>query len=292
MPIKIVPKTFRMAREEQQLEEILQKASAAAPGTAILFPEYGAYTVKGSEKAYNELSKAAVNHGVTLITSLNHPGEDLPHASPKTNYNTLFIFSRTGRIYSPQAKITPQSFELRHRDESFPRMDVTPYSYLNKVTLRQNGAAYAAFFFICSDLYVLPLFDARDLKSDAIICPANFGNGSEQAAGGVIEHVVKSGLFHRGFLSNSCQVVEEGVIPFTVAVEKAFENETGKIVFDKRDLDELLENSCAIYSDEEYRNFKSVLAITLNGTFAVPRSRSLENGLKVNLGAYERVVEL
>lgn len=292
MPIKIIPKTFRMAREERQLEEILQRASAAVPGTAVLFPEYAAYTVKGSEKAYDDLSRVAVSRGVTLITSLNLSGEDLPHAIPKANYNTLFIFSRTGQVYSPQAKITPQSFELRHLDKSFPRMDVTPYSRINKVMLRQNGEAYTAFFCICSDLYVLPLFDARDLISDAILCPANFGNGSEWAAAEVIEYAVRSGLFQRGFFSNNYQAVKEGMIPFTVAVEKTFANETGEMIFDKRSFQEILKQSSAIYSDDEYPNFKSVLKITRNGTFAVPRSRSIESGLEVSLGMYDKVVEL
>lgn len=146
MSLKIILKTLRMAREDQQLAEMLIETAAAGEGQTLLFPEYGAYTVEGSRTAYKRLSQAARDHGVSVVTSLNLPSGDLPCANPNVNYNTLFIFSRNGQVYSPQAKITPQSFETRHLDKSYPRMNVAPYSCLNKVTLRQNDQTYAAFF--------------------------------------------------------------------------------------------------------------------------------------------------
>jgi len=223
MPLEIKVKTFGMAREQEQLDEIINKIKSSNRGDILIFPEYGAYTLEGSQKVFAELSRISVGQQVSLITTLNLPSSDLPGADPHLNYNTLFIFSRNGEVNSPQAKITPQSFEMRHLDESFPKMNVAPYSLLNQVTLRRDGEKFSAFFFICSDLYVLPLFSFQELKSDIICCPANFGNGAEGAAGQVIEYSVQSGLFKQGFYCNTYQNTKQDLIPLTVGFEKAYE---------------------------------------------------------------------
>lgn len=292
MSIKITPKTFGMAQEERQLEEIIQKVASAEKGETILFPEYGAYTPQGSETAFAELSRVAVSQNVTIITTLNLPSDDLPGSEPGRNYNTLFIFSRNGRVYSPQAKITPQSFEMRHLDESYPRMDVAPYSRLNRVTLNQNGVRYSTFFLICSDLYVLQMFDFAQLQADIIACPSNFGNGAEGSAGEVIDYTVKSGMFQQGFYCNTYQNVKEGLIPLTVRVKKVYVARKENLGYDREAMKKILEKSSVTYREEEYHNFMNMLKLTQNGTFTVPRSRSLENGLKVELGEYPTVVEL
>jgi len=109
-----------MSGEDNQLNEILDQIGPAMPGETLLFPEFGAYTKKGSESACRILSQKAFEKKITIITTLNHPGLDLPGANLKTHYNVLFIFSRTGKIHSPQAKITTQSFEMNHLDFHSP----------------------------------------------------------------------------------------------------------------------------------------------------------------------------
>ncbi len=292
MPVKIKVKTFGMAREQEQLDEIINKIKSSHKGDILIFPEYAAYTLEGSQKAFAELSKMSSDNGLSIITTLNLPSPDLPGADPNLNYNTLFIFSRNGEVYSPQAKITPQSFEMRHLDESFPKMNVASYSYLNKVTLRVNGESFTAFFFICSDLYVLPMFDFRELASDIICCPANFGNGAESAAGRVIEYSVQSGLFNQGFYCNTYQNAKRDLIPLTVGFEKAYETGTAGTSYDKEEMKQRVQKASTVYPDDEYCNFKSMLKLTRQGTFTVPKSRSLENGLEVHLGRYETLVEL
>ncbi len=292
MPLDIKVKTFGMAREEEQLDEIADIIKSSNRGDILIFPEYAAYTLEGSQKAFAELSKMSSRYDLSIITTLNLPGYDLPFADPKENYNTLFIFSQDGGIYSPQAKITPQSFEMRHLDESFPKMNVAPYSYLNQVTLRVNGENFTTFFFICSDLYVLPMFDFRELESDIICCPANFGNGAESAAGRVIEYSVQSGLFKQGFYCNTYQNTKQDFIPLTVGFEKAYQTRVAGKSYDKEEMKKQVQKSSAVYADNEYCNFKSMLKLTRNGTFTVPQSRSLENDLEVHLGRYETVVEL
>ncbi len=292
MPLKIIPKTFRMAREDRQLEEILKTVAERNRGETVLFPEYAAYTVEGSKKARAALSEAARKAEVSVVTTLNLPAPGLPRAEPGVNYNALFVFSRNGRTHTPQAKITPQSFEMRHLDEGFPKMEVAPYSQLNRVRLRQDGDECDGFFFICSDLYALQLFDGERLKSGALVCPANFGNGAEGAAGQIIDYSVKCGLFRQGFLCNTYQDAKDGATPLTVAAEKVFEPGAERIPYAKEEMDGNVKRSSAIYPDEGYRNFKSMLSLTRNGTFTVPRSRSLENGLQVEMGAYGEVVDL
>jgi len=292
MPVKIKVKTFGMAREQEQLDEIINKIKSSHKGDILIFPEYAAYTLEGSQKAFAELSKMSSDNELSIITTLNLPSPDLPGADPNLNYNTLFIFSRNGEVYSPQAKITPQSFEMRHLDESFPKMNVASYSYLNKLTLSVNGESFTAFFFICSDLYVLPMFDFRELASDIICCPANFGNGAESAAGRVIEYSVQSGLFNQGFYCNTYQNAKRDLIPLTVGFEKAYETGTAGTSYDKEEMKQRVQKASTVYPDDEYCNFKSMLKLTRQGTFTVPKSRSLENGLEVHLGRYETLVEL
>jgi hypothetical protein len=292
MPLDIKVKTFGMAPEEDQLNEISDKIKSSHKGDILIFPEYAAYTLEGSQKAFAEFSKMASDNGLSIITTLNLPSHDLPFADPKENYNALFIFSRHGGIYSPQAKITPQSFEMRHLDESFPKMNVTSYSYLNKVPLRVNGESFTAFFFICSDLYILPLFSFDDLKSDIICCPANFGNGAEDSAGRVIEYSVQSGLFKQGFYCNTYQNAKQDLIPLTVGFESVYETGVAGKSYDREEMKQRVRKASVVYPDDEYFNFKSMLKLTRQGTFTVPKSRSLENGLEVHLGRYETVVEL
>jgi len=292
MPLEITVKTFGMAQEEDQLYEIVDKIKSSNRGDILIFPEYGAYTPEGSQKAFTELSNISSHNGISIITTLNLPSPDLPKADPNVNYNTLFIFSRKGKVYSPQAKITPQSFEMRHLDKSFPKMNVAPYSYLNEATLRLNGKNFTVFFFICSDLYVLPLFDYQGLKSDVICCPANFGNGAEESAGEVIEYSVNSGLFKQGFYCNTYQNVKWNLVPLTLGFERSYLADAKETPYDREEMRKWIQKSSVVYPDDEYCNFKSMLKLTQRGTFTVPKSRSLADGLEVKLGLYEKVIEL
>ena len=261
-----------------------------------MFPEYAAYTVEGSILAYCILADEAVKRNVTVMTTLNLRNHNLPNTSPNCNYNTLFIFSRHGEVYAPQAKITPQSFEMQSRHP--PYINVLPYNYLNRVELEQNGKIFTALFLICSDLYALRLFGPNELKSDAIICPANFGNGAEGSATEVITYAVQSEIFRRGFLCNTYQDISEqdareGKIPLTIAVKEEFKRIEGASL-SWQNIGEAVDSCSAIYHEKDYRDFPEMIELTQKRrAFAVPRSRSLENkDFKVELGKYESVVRL
>ncbi len=290
--MKITLKTFGMSGEENQLKEIFDQFDQSMPGETLLFPEFAAYTKEGSQNAFQILSQIALTKKISIITTLNHHGVDLPGADLKTNYNVLFIFSRNGEIHSPQAKITPQSFEMKHLDPHSPKINVAPYSRLNRVTLRQNGKSYKVYFFICSDLYTLKLFDGHTLESDAILCPANFGNGAEGSAENLIHYTVHSKIFRQGFFCNTYQKVKDGLVPLTIKAVQSFDQNQNPVPHDKSELIQNVITSCTIYPDEQYWNFQSMLKLTQNGTFTVPRSRSQGNGLKVDIGEYKTVIDL
>ncbi|MFQ5482347.1 MAG: hypothetical protein ACE5ER_06270 [Nitrospinaceae bacterium] len=292
MTLKITLRTFGMSHEPGQLKEILEKTRSLQKGETVLFPEYGAYTVAGSRQAFAELSRTAVEKGITIITTLNLPSPELPATRAPSHYNTLHVFSRGGEIYTPQAKITPQSFEMRHLDPKSPEINVAPYSQLNKVTLRQNGRDYRGFFLICSDLYVLQYFDKTQLESDVLLCPANFGNGAEIAAAGLIDAAIKTRIFKQGFLCNTYQEVAAGLTPLTKRMEISFTAGKEILPYRQDEMRRKVKTASAIYPDEQYRNFLSMLPLTKKGTFTVPLSRSSEKGLNVKLGVFEKVVEL
>jgi hypothetical protein len=54
----------------------------------------------------------------------------------------------------------------------------------------------------------------------------------------------------------------------------------------------IVKRASVVYPDDEYHNFPDMLKLTQNGTFTVPQSLSVENGLCVKLGAYDRLIEL
>jgi len=96
----------------------------------------------------------------------------------------------------------------------------------------------------------------------------------------------------QGFYCNTYQNTKQDFIPLTVGFEKAYQTRVAGKSYDKEEMKKQVQKSSAVYADDEYCNFKSMLKLTRNGTFTVPQSRSLENDLEVHLGRYETVVEL
>jgi len=291
MSLEIIPKKISMSSEKKQLEEMVQHITEAKKGTTLLFPEYGAYTVSGSKEAYKILKKKTKENDVSVITSMNIGHKNLPCSKPKERFNLNLVFSRNGQVYAPQGKITPQSFEMEQLSKKSPEINVRAYKCLNKATLSQNGEEYTAFFLNCSDLYVMQMFTFNLLKADAIICPANFANGAEDAAAGVIDYAVKAGLFKKGFFSNIEQITRKDRKPLAIGVEKIFDYEGEKLQsYSKKDMKELIDNSSAIYEDKDFKSFHDMLQLTQNGTFTISRSRTLENDLKVERKRYRKVI--
>jgi len=299
MPLQITPKTIGMASEQEQLEEMVQHISEAEKSSTLLFPEYGAYTVMGSVKAFGVLRYQAVKNDVSVITSLNLGHKDLPYSNPQDNYNLNFIFSRKGKVYAPQGKITPQSFEMEHLDKNSPKMNVEAYDYLNKITLMQDGVEYTAFIFNCSDRYIMAAFTFHELKADAAICPSNFGYGAQDNATKVMDYAVRAALFKQAFLSNIEQRLsnedrEKGKKPLAKGIEKVIDYDGIKLInYSRREMQKLIKENCAIYPDEEIKSFYEMREkLTVNGTFTVPLSRSLENILDLQLKRDRKVIEI
>ncbi|CAI2719324.1 hypothetical protein [Nitrospina watsonii] len=292
-PLEVNLCTFGMAAEDKQLAEIAGQVEAANAGDIYLFPEYAAYTAEGSDIAYDALCRWAREKRITLITTLNRAAADLPHADASERANTLFVFSRDGTVHAPQAKVTPQSFEMNWVDEKSPVINVKPYAYLNRVVLRHEGQACSALFLICSDLYLLKLFPPEALKADVLFCPANFGNGAEGVAGRLIETCVERGVFGQAFYANCYQKPKGDHLPLTVAVTQSYRQVEGAVVkMGAADLVRQVDASHHLYHDDSHTNFLSMLELTRQGGFTVPHSRSVESGLSVHSGIYDRVIEI
>src|SRR5205814_7668736 len=106
---------------------------------------------------------------------------DLPGADPALRYNAVAVFTRHGDVHVPQAKITPQSFEM---DAAFdgPGIAVSGYGRLNIVELDVDDELVRARFLVCSDVALLGRFTPRELASDLLIVMGNFAVGAEKHA--------------------------------------------------------------------------------------------------------------
>ncbi|MCF8723397.1 hypothetical protein LQ236_001417 [Nitrospina gracilis] len=292
-PLDVKLHTFGMAAEDRQLAEIAGQVESANPGDILLLPEYAAYTAEGSDIAYEAFCRWAREKQITLITTLNRAADDLPYSEAGVRANTLFIFSANGKVHAPQAKVTPQSFEMQWMDEKSPIINVKPYTHLNRVVLRHEGQAYSALFLICSDLYLLKLFPPEELREDVLFCPANFGNGAEGVAGQLIETCVERGVFGQAFYANCYQKPKSKHLPLTVAVTQSFGQAEGAVAkLGAADLVRQVDASHHLYHDDSHPNFLSMLDLTRRGGFTVPHSRSVESGLTVYTGTYDRVIEI
>lgn len=292
-PLEIQLRTFGMAAEDRQLSEIARQVESVSAGDIVLFPEYAAYTAEGSDIAYDAFCRWAREKQITLITTLNRAAEDLPYSEAGERANTLFVFSANGKVHAPQAKVTTQSFEMRWMDEKSPIINVKPYTHLNRVVLRHEGQAYSALFLICSDLYLLKLFPPEALRADVLFCPANFGNGAEGVAGKLIETCVERGVFGQAFYANCYQQPKSKHMSLTVAVTQSYRQAEGTVAkMGTADLVRQVDASCHLYHDDSHPNFLSMLELTRQGGFAVPHSRSVESGLTVYSGTYDRVIEI
>ncbi len=292
-PLEINLCTFGMAAEDRQLKEIARRVESANAGDILLFPEYAAYTAEGSDIAYDAFCRWAKEKQVTLVTTLNRGADDLPYSEAGERTNTLFVFSANGKVHAPQAKVTPQSFEMNWMDEKSPIINVQPYTHLNRVVLRHEGQAYSALFFICSDLYLLKLFPPEELQADVLFCPANFGNGAEGVAGRLIETCVKYGVFGQAFYANCYQKPKNQHVPLTVAVTQSYRGmDVAAAKLESADLVRQVDASHHLYHDDSHPNFLSMLELTRQGGFTVPHSRSVESGLTVYSGVYDRVIEI
>ncbi|WLR50265.1 hypothetical protein LC040_13415 [Bacillus tianshenii] len=287
--------SYPMGSEASVLRNSLEELNNVPENGIAVLPEYVAYTQEQAEIALQQLKETAVAKKVSIITTLNIVPVDLPHMEDNQNYNTLVIITKDGKVHTPQAKITPQSFERKQYDEKFPKMNVGDYNYLNKVQLQINGEVKTALFVICSDVYTLMagVEKVQDLQADICVVPGNFGNGAQEAVRRVLNRFRSAGIFQTTIFSNPYQHLKKpGQTPL---VQKAcdYEERAEGIPFSLTDWErvQLLKHNVLIYPDDQVPSFVHMANLTTmdEGRMTVGMSRFEVN---VQVDEYPNVIEL
>ncbi|WP_216828469.1 hypothetical protein [Alkalihalobacterium elongatum] len=272
--------SYAMSKESAILEDCLKQLQDIPEGGIAVLPEYVANSSDHSEIAFTKLKEVCIERKINVITTLNIIPNDLPHAEAGKNYNTLTIFTKEGRVHTPQAKITPQSFERKQYDEKFPAINVGDYDYLNLVDIDINGETKKALFVICSDMYTLMagVESIKELKADICIVPGNFGNGAEQAVYRTLEKFRLAGIFETTIFANPYQNLKKPthtpLVRLATDITSRDKNAETKMLSDW-DRIQLVKNNVAIYPDDQVPSFVHMASLTTmdNGRMTIGMSR-------------------
>jgi hypothetical protein len=176
-------------------------------------------------------------------------------------------------VHVPQAKVTPQSFEMDARTDG-PGIDVAPYSRINRVRLDWQDSLIEARFLICSDLMAMLSFTPAELHCDLLVVLANFAYGAERAATRLLERALEAGVARTALHVNAFHEPRDpGQRPLAHEVEEVLDA-THKIkplaVWPNA---RLIRSAFHVYEDAEAHDFPSMCHLPRRGRIAVPRSR-------------------
>jgi hypothetical protein len=265
-----------LAPEDAMLAAALDELEAVSPGEIAFLPEYLARTPEGSGRAFARLLRYAQANGIDIITTLNLGGElveDLPGRDPAERYNALVIFTRHGAVHVPQAKCTPQAFEM---DKSLdgPGIGVAAYDRINAVQMDLEEDLIVARFLICSDLAAMVTLSPADLACDLLVVLGNFAFGAERLASRLLGQALEANAAETAIHVNAFQPPSPRRKPLAVRVEEVLDaTRPGK---PKRTWPKprSVRSAFFVYDDRKARDFKSMVLLPgRNGRIAVPRSR-------------------
>ena len=186
---------LQLGSEEQMLERALVALEEVEAGETAFLPEYLAWTPLGSGRAFARLIALAQARNINIVTSLNvgpDLHEDLPGRDPEARYNALVIFTRHGVVHVPQAKVTPQSFEMDAAQVG-PGIGVAPYDRINRGRLDWQDALVETRFLICSDVAAFLQFSPAQLACDLWVVIGNFASGAERVASRLLGQAIELG---------------------------------------------------------------------------------------------------
>jgi hypothetical protein len=263
--------------EEQMLERAVGALDQLGAGETAFLSEYLAWTPRGSGRAFARLIAYAQKRDINIITTLNlgrDLHEDLPGRDPEARYNALVIFTRHGIVHVPQAKVTPQSYEMDVEPEG-AGIGVTPYERINRVRLDWQEAVIEARFIICSDLMSFVELSPAQLRCDLLVLLGNFAYGAEQAASRLLEHALSAGVATTALHVNAFHIpTQEGRQPLALRVEDVLDATERVQPAEEWPSPRSLRNAFYIYEDDEARDFASMCNLAgRRGRIAVPRSR-------------------
>jgi hypothetical protein len=267
---------LQLGSEEQMLERAVSAIDDVEPGETVFFPEYLAWTPRGSGRAFARLIALAQARNINIVTSLNvgpDLHEDLPGRDPEARYNALVIFTRHGVVHVPQAKVTPQSFEMDAGDGG-PGIAVTPYDRINRVRLDWQDTLVETRFLICSDVAAFLQFSPAELACDLLVVVGNFAYGAERAASRLLERAIEAGVATTTFHINAFHTPSTSAKrPLALKVEEVLDATTRAEVPAAWPNPRAMRSGFHVYDDDEAHDFVSMCNLPRRGRVAIPRSR-------------------
>lgn len=274
------------------LERALTALAELGPGETAFLPEYLAWTARGSGRAFARLVAHAQQFDINIITTLNigrDLHEDLPGRDPDARYNALVIFTRHGVVHVPQAKITPQAFEMDDEPDG-PGIVVTPYGRINRVRLDWQDRLIETRFVVCSDLMVFLGLSPEQLRCDLLVLLGNFAYGAERAASRLLEQALDVGVARTALFVNAFHIPRDpSHTPLAFKVEDVLDATKRVKPAAKWPSPRALRAGFYVYEDADARDFVAVCNLPRRGRIAVPRSRW---GAEVTVGEYPVAVSL
>lgn len=273
------------------LERALTALDSVESGETAFLPEYVAWTPRGSGRAFAQLVAAAQSRNINVVTTLNVAPdlhEDLPGRDVHARYNALVIFTRHGSVHVPQAKVTPQSFEMDAAPDG-PQIGVHAYDRINRVRLDWQETLIEARFLVCSDLALLTQLTPAELACDLFVVVGNFAYGAERVASRLLGAALAAGAARTALLVNAFHVPREGHHALAHKVEEVLDATKRIKPRAQWPRPRAIRDGFHVYDDARARDFVSMCELPRRGRIAVPRSRWKAS---VQLGEYPITVSL
>ncbi|MCU1279506.1 MAG: hypothetical protein JWM53_3052 [bacterium] len=267
---------LQLGSEEQMLERALAALDEVEEGETAFLPEYLAWTPRGSGRAFARLVSLAQKRNINIVTTLNlgpDLHEDLPGRDPGSRYNALVIFTRHGDVHVPQAKVTPQSFEM-DAAAGGPGIGVAPYDRINRVRLDWQDALVEVRFLVCSDVAAFLQFSPSELKCDLLVVLGNFAYGAERVASRLLGQAIEAGAANTTFHVNAFHTPSApGHKPLANKVEEVLDATKRTKPTAAWPNPRALRSGFHVYDDADAHDFVSMCNLPRRGRVAIPRSR-------------------
>ncbi len=268
-------RALQLGAEDEMLERAIAAFDEVAASETIFLPEYLAWTPRASGIAFAKLIGLAQERNINIITTLNLGGElteDLPGVEYTQRYNSLAIFTRHGVAHVPQAKISPQSFEMDTEMEG-PGICVEPYARLNRVRLDIDDQLLDTYFLICSDLLVLEQLKPDKLACDLLVVLGNFAYGAEKVAARLLTMAIEHGVAETALLVNAFQLPVGRKKTLAIKAEEVFDATRARNPARRWSKPRSIRSAFHVYPDRAAKNFVQMCKLPRKGRIAVPESR-------------------
>jgi hypothetical protein len=283
---------LQLGSEAEMLERALRALDEVGEGETAFLPEYVAWTPRGSGVAFARLVALAQARNINIVATLNvgpDLHEDLPGRDPEARYNALVIFTRHGIVHVPQAKVTPQSFEMDQAPDG-PGIGVAAYDRINRVRLDWQDTIIEARFLVCSDIAMFLQFSPVELESDVMVVLGNFAYGAERVTSRLLGEAIAVGAASTTLHVNAFHAPKPGQQALALQVEEVLDATKRTRAETSWPQPRSLRSGFHVYADAEVRDFVSMCNLPARrGRVMIPRSRWKP---VVTLGEYPITVSL